>query len=524
MKILLVDDEIQVRKSMKYIIDWEINGYEFLTAENGLKATEIMKNNSVEIILLDISMPVMDGIELLQWIKENNYNCKVLILTCHEEFEYAKKALKYNCVDYMLKNSITSENILSIVNKIRKKINDYNNKQDEILKLKQLALRKEQIDDEENILYWLKDQEKVDIAKYVKERNIFEINREKFILFMIDIKDFSDILNRFSDNNIVEFQNVFDKILREILKQEKYFIIKTESNSRLVFLAFNKNVDDEKILINIKSAMETINNTLEKVLNIQTNIYYSMLYIDFKNSRDHYNLIEKIRSQTYFYNIKDVVCVNKYIFDSEIEQKYLYELLKDLKKNLDMKHIGFFELTIEQFFNNIQEEYVYINVDSFIRCVQNAISLFYYTNLKKEYVLTPIKDLYPLSNLKFELRKMLEPYCHMELNDNKKYIVKKSIIYIKDNYNEDIYLSKVAENIGVSSAYLSRVFSQEVGMSITNYINNFRIDKAKELIENTNLKFYEIGEKIGFSSSISFSTIFKKITGVTPGEYRSKCI
>ena len=115
-------------------------------------------------------------------------------------------------------------------------------------------------------------------------------------------------------------------------------------------------------------------------------------------------------------------------------------------------------------------------------------------------------------------------YCVPDDTQDKNSLIKKAVLLIQQNYSEDIGLEWLAGKLWVNSSYLSRLFSQEIGQSLTAYINQYRIEQAKRMISGSNMKLYEVAEKTGFSSSIVFSSVFKKITGETPTEYKKRML
>ena len=107
-------------------------------------------------------------------------------------------------------------------------------------------------------------------------------------------------------------------------------------------------------------------------------------------------------------------------------------------------------------------------------------------------------------------------------NEESNYLIKKAKQYIQDNYNRMITLTDLADYMGLSESYSSRLFNKEVGMNMSSYINEIRVEKAKELLTHSDEKIYGIAEKIGYASTTAFHVAFKKKTGMTPAEYRNQ--
>ncbi len=119
-RVMIVDDEFFVRVGIKSSIDWENNGFEVSAeADNGVDALNILRDTHIDILLLDIEMPKMNGLELLEHIKQEKINVKVIVLSSHNDFDYVRRALKMGCVDYILKLSIEPDQLLSLLNTVK---------------------------------------------------------------------------------------------------------------------------------------------------------------------------------------------------------------------------------------------------------------------------------------------------------------------------------------------------------------------------------------------------------------------
>ena len=122
MRLLLVDDEKVMRESLKAMIDWKRLGYELYEASNGAEAIKILKDTNIDLILLDVTMPLVSGFGVLDWIKQQQYDCVATLLTCHDEFDYVKKAIQYDCFDYVMKDELDKTKIVELLNAMKQKL------------------------------------------------------------------------------------------------------------------------------------------------------------------------------------------------------------------------------------------------------------------------------------------------------------------------------------------------------------------------------------------------------------------
>lgn len=375
--VLLVEDEKLLLEKMHQNIDWEKNNYKVFTAVNGKKAFKIIKKKKPEIIVTDIKIPGINGIELIKKSRKLNYKFIPIIISGYAEFEYAQESIHLNVEEYILK-PFQSFRLLQIVNEAKKK------------------LQKEKMEEK-------------------------EINNLKKKLQDVNINSNSDN-DLFSEvyNNEVNFGDIYDKQDYIFLYEDIFKVVKSgtkqEISKKVSNLIKKFKVDD----INKKEIKIIIQNILLLIFNSLKDYGYSLN-----------NLFQNIELNNYRdENIK-------------IIQKWLLDILLQI--------------------NN------------------------YITKNKIE------KD--------------------------KKLILKVNQI-VKDNYKEGITLSSLAQKFNVSNSYLSKLFYEKNEVKFSTYIDNLRLQKAKELLKVTNYKIYEIAREIGFDDPYYFSSWFKKHIGISPTKYR----
>jgi two-component system, response regulator YesN len=347
-KLVIVDDEKMIREGLASTMPWNDMGVEVVgTAGNGLTALEIIKDKKPHIVLTDIRMPKMDGLQLLKTISEENLKIKVVMLSGYDEFSYAQQAIKYGASDYILK-PINAEELEKLIRRLVQTFTE------EVFE---------------------------DLA-YIKSKKSIEV---------------------------------------ELLQ----YITAIRSTNRDI-------------------AISSLNKILEK-LRAQALVHdqYHKLYM-------------------------------------EIISSVLHALDED-----GMKHAG-----------KLREEYL----KSFIDLLNTANGddlmewLYSFTDKVSEYIKENKGDTY--SN-----------------------VIKKAMEYIEEHYNEELSAQKVAEAVYLSPNYFSHIFKKIRKESFTDYLNKIRVEKAKALLSNNLYKVYEVSDMVGYSDYKYFSSVFKKIVGVSPTQY-----
>ncbi|GKX30204.1 DNA-binding response regulator [Vallitalea longa] len=509
--IFLADDENFVRIGIKSVFDWEENGYSIIgEAGNGEEAIKKILELTPDIVFLDITMPIVDGITVLKKIREKGYEGYVVMLTCHENFEFAQKALKYQANDYILKNNILADNLAEYLKSIDKKyLSKHKNKDDNLSNIKEFRTNFLA-----NILRIGFD-EKIDFET-IAHRYKLKIKNGDIYLIAVKIENYERIIARYEKNGDNIFINSINNIFTNTLeKYNEFEIVKYSRDLFVVLLTFSK----EKSQFNINNYIQDIVNDLsyatKTFLNVEIVMALGCNYKGLENINVTYDKVQRILDQTYFYPNKKIYYHNdKYELD--VNDKYLNELKCDLIKGLESNSNNKISKTVKKFIGKITKDNILINVDKFIYVIKNHM---------QELCGTKKIDIdFDVIHNADELLKVLEEFddrLNIDIRRPKNYLIVQTLKIIDENYTTNVSLDDIAGSIGVTPSYISRIFSKYMNKTISNYINEKRIEYAKNLIKTTNLKHYQVAEKCGFNSAIHYINMFKKYCDITPNEYRN---
>lgn len=409
-RLFIVEDEEIIREGIQKNINWISNGVEVVgTAGNGKECLERIEACLPEVILSDIKMPFMDGMELIQHLYELYPQIKVVLLTAFDEFEYAKKALDYKVCQYVMKYE-ENEKILEAVLKAGR--------------------------------------------EYKLSLNQMEIIKQNEILLE-------------------------NKILRDLL----FYDEKSEE------------IEENLSNSNIKFLYENFFVTCISIKNINKNEYIS-------SAAEGYSLLEK--------NIKKLKLNLKFYF-CKVEQKLC--VISNFNKN----NSNVFDEFVKEL------EYLLKQKEKW-KCDLKAIVGNVHTGLEgisKSYD----EASYIMSQMNQHFRKddkfVIVSNKNNSISGMNSKVINQIIDYIKEHYQEkDICLDTIANNVHLTPAYVSAMFKKANNINISDYIINVRIERAKYLLMNTDMKTYEISEDIGYINSQYFSVLFKRNTGASPTEYR----
>ncbi|MBL4936236.1 response regulator transcription factor [Clostridium sp. YIM B02515] len=510
-KVLLVDDEILILNGLRNIIDWEELELSIEdTALNGEDALNKFRENPVDIIITDISMPKLNGLELIEEIKKINSSVKFIILSGYDDFNYARNAIKLGIENYILKPinedelKGTLENIVSKINSNDKNMN---------LNLETLEVLKE------NILYrWATD----NISHY-------ELEEREFILGIgLGFSYYSAAIIEFEFSSEI-FQKLYKYIVGAVNKESCCTVFKDLGNNIILVMANN---DVEVLQNNLRVFFGNLICSLREGLNVNTFISVGTTEAGYKNLPKSYNAAKKLKDYILMHGYNRVI----YAFEKNYKKEHLdldVSYLKEFKKCILSKDISLVKNHIDNTFGMlssaetsnpsiiqnsavkmiliIREIYSELNIMSLPKDEDIKEIILYIINLK---VLDEIKNL-----IKNESIKLLE---HIKRNSSETSpVIQQVIHYIKNNYQNEISIKTLSQKFNINPSYLGQVFHKEVGEPFSDYLTRIRNEKAKDMLLNTNLKINEIAQSVGYSDTSYFYRKFKEVFGISPNAMRS---
>lgn len=502
-KVIVVDDEYLVREGMKRTIDWAKIGCKFCgEAEDGYEAIELANKVKPDIIITDINMPGMNGIQMAHTIKETFPHCKFIMITGYDEFEYARAAIKLNAFDFLLK-PVDEAEFLSVVKKaaeesiklkerfelsmeknflnlMRGNICGSENI-DKVLKENRVTLNNLQIINVQNESFEYYTNNQIIIAairKYYNEGYVVQCHEDKIVIIIDEAK----IL----DNNYI--YDSIRKVQREIYAEGKIVITVGISN-------INGIHDMDKAYTEAKQALK-----YRMYVGKGRIIYYKDLKEE--NLVKWNNLIEREKDI-----IKKLRACDKVLLIKNLKSFY-FEFFRE--KNIDYNTVK--QTSIEIISKSMDLLYEY-NIP------QDKLFLGKLNVFKKTLELETINDLYEYVNN--VLSKVLDAIkeTNIEVNENG---IESALIYIREHFCENISLNDVAGVAFLSKSYLSRKIKKTLGISFIEYITKLRMEKALIYLKDSNIKITDAALRLGYQDYRYFSQSFKKYTGYLPSDWKEK--
>lgn len=504
LKIMIVEDDVMYRYALRTVINWEEHGFTIEEeAINGQDAINKFAVKEPDILITDISMPELDGIELIKYVRQHSPHIKIVVLSSYDDYKFVRDALLLGAEDYILKFELEEDKLVKLLNKIKNEMEKECYKKslvEENLLIKDM-ITEQCIED----LYVRLDEVKEDfhpgvVMNIEYEQLSSDDEYENSLLFhnILNSKIFKYILG-FNNNKcyiLVDIRSIkSESKIHSLLQEVSYYLI--EELHR---------VDIKDCRIGISDIFYDINKLefyfKQAVIAVQYSFYekdkkiffYSNNLIANKNQKLD-TLLNHLKESTLCGDVIKVETVMNDVFGFIYKNK----LAKyDLKKVLLDLYILYYNIMSE-----LHQEHA-----SKTQVVELLIN----------------EEINDMSVLREEYQYYYSQLCK-RINDQKKYSlgVQRTIEYIDENYKlSNMTVDKIAHSLDITPNYLSNIFKKETGIKITEYMNNLKINEAKRLLRTSNKKVYEIADDVGFNNVTYFCTLFKRKSGVTVNEYRNQ--
>lgn len=525
LKVMIVDDERLVRDLLKACIDWEEIGLTVIgESSSAIEGIKLVDSLLPDIIFTDICMPIMDGLEFSKEVIEKHPNIKIIILTGHEEFEYAKKGIKVGIADFLLK-PINDDEIrktsLAAKEKIikeRTQIEEYDRLKEQLLQ--NLPFLKEKLFNE-------LIQSSIDLSFVEDKISYFDIKIKEDV-FQTAVLEVSSV---WEDEYIDEEKKLILKIrclelTRQYFNNDQYVHVFLDNSQRTVILCNDSTIDLWECCETIKSML--INRLKCFVCIGIGNPYHKVVKIWMSYQEACYALKYKVvigKNQVICFSDICGVQEEPAGSDSDLMSSFCFFLKSGMKDKADELISAAFK---EAKTAVTSKEQVRVFACNF---VANILNILIETRIQQKEVFE--KNVQPFETV-FKLDTLPEMEDYIKLISSKvilsihsvqgkkaRKIIQDAKEYIDINYSRsDLTFSEVAKKFYVNLSYLSRTFKEETGLTFVDYLNKLRMEKAIKLLNDTDKKAYQIAEEVGVNDPHYFSVCFKKYTGVCINEYK----
>lgn len=510
--VFLVEDESLVRLGLRAIMADHDDAYGVVgEAENGLKAVEEILALQPDVVLLDITIPGISGIEVLRRLRKQLYTGTIMMLTCHEEISFAQQALRYGADDYILKTEISGGNLMSYLDKSKEKGQGAPGIQ--TVQAAQSASAKR-----ENFLcnLFMTGLETEDEFDRACASYKLKLSRRGLYFLLVHICNYTEVLKRYEREERDMLFTAIDTLLMESLgKLQQYELVRFSPEDHAVVLSLEGEHSASRVYDTLWLCADRIRRNIATFLNIEVLVGVSRPINKAAAVNQDFSKLIRLFDRSFFRPEESV-----FWDDERWEERTYHRALNQLRLELRNMSDGRIQMDIphamERFAAECCGEHVLPDKSAFLYLIQD-----FCTGLAARHGLewSPFTSELTLGQLMARLEELQALCVNTEQPQN--HLVAQAMAHINENFAQDVTLEDISERIGVSPSYLSRIFSREAGQSVNSYLTERRVEMAKHLIRTTGLRHYEIAERCGLNSSAYFTSVFKKVTGMTPNQYRN---
>lgn len=497
--IMLVDDEVLALDYLKNLIDWEAHGYHVAgCASSGKRALELYDKMMPEIVISDIRMPVMDGLELTRHLKERNRDVMVMLLSAYGDFEYAKKGIEYGVSNYLLKHELSEELLLTELDRMREQLLQDSRRK----KIYQKYFM-------EQLIYNQRE------GKSTEEKGLG--NR----LFLVFLHKRSPVLNgefveeKWGGKERESIMAVMEKGLEGKIFYAADVTI-TEDNWVVLYRIENT---ASKYTVNslIERKCAQLAESLRGLPECRFNIIYSFEIMQREISETFRKMSRQIRYAVFWEVDKSYSLQESPSKEKKITWGEQMRILRDAVYARDENPAQ----VIRGFFSNLQfEEKLDASkslmplLNNLLREIEEGEELKAAGEDKKLYTMEEIVADYE--------EKFLSLHQQIAGRDEGEYsrLIREVMHYIRKHYGQELSLDTLGEEFQMNGVYLGQMFKKEVGITFLRYLTGVRIEEAKRLLIEENRTVAETAEKIGYRTSQYFSRVFLREVGMKPQEYK----
>lgn len=509
--VFIADDEAIIREGLKCIIDWHQIGFSICgEASNGEDALKGILQYQPSLVLLDIRMPKMQGIDVVSAAREHGFKGKIIILSGYSDFKYAQTAIKYG-VDFYLTKPIDEDELFQAISKVKEDIEKENkkiyNNEHYKEKAKHVILH--------DLIVGSGDVSPINIKEMYLDAEIYQI-----VIYENFCQEVSNLTYNFAE-------------LLKVTNQGRHFFEHFEENQKDV------------IILKGKFALEKFQNFLEhyehkppqKGSPLDTLfLAYGRPVTDLLDINQSYSEASTLLDRRFFcvqgqHTLGYEELPHVEAKEQELNNKKIFEysvIISDYLQSYNRKKVAESLFALEEYLYNVKNDIIsvkfflsdlYLQIKERMNHIYSTVTIPFPTNTA---ILEFIENKYYLYEIILFFSEQFEMIMNAIGNSSRNSVLDDILYYIDHNFQTNIKLENIAPLFGYNSAYLGKIFNKTVGESFNSYVDHVRVNKSKELLLQNKLKVYEVAEKVGYKNVDYFHKKFKKYVGESPAEFRKK--
>lgn len=515
-KVLIVDDEKNIREGLKVIIDWASFNCEVIAdVDDGLLGYDAVKALRPDIIISDIKMPNLDGIDMIKRLKSENIPGKFIILSGHSEFDYAKSAITLGVKSYLLK-PLEEEHLEKCLTHILHELERENKEKNEINQLKTDYIN-------QSMIY--RSSVLRDIVDGYSDSNEDIKNLLQLIQMRIEASDYTcgviSIESELSTDVSTQLP-ILEKELNMNATEIRLFLYRKDQIACIIYN--NPRRQDFYYDIHYKT---------DQILNTKTTLAVGRPYKHLNGLGKSFSEAQNALSYKLIKGNNSVIIIENVEKLAKSSNMFSTDMFNQLTSCIEHHQKDAAKKLIQDYFCTLSHKKDVSLLDLKLNCLYFIIPILReHPNLHEQMSEIVGQDIMTLNsifrfltydeliNWFINIINTIMDYVQSNKKKDTLAMIDKIKLYIKKNYAQNITLSSIADTFYINPYYLSNLFKSKTGTNYLQYLTKVRVEVAKDLLETSDLKIYEIAEQIGYGNPKYFSTVFEKHMGMKPSEYK----
>ena len=517
-KVLIVDDERLIRITLKNMLDWKALDCEVIaTVKDGEEALRVFDELHPEIVITDLKMPGMDGIELIKKIKERNKNTQIIALSNYSDFEFVRDAMKAGAFDYLLKVTLEKSELQNIIEQVKESCvessrNEHNEYEIAINKLRECIVLMEN----EHMFQKEKLEEVLSLSVFEQcskgfQMAYFRVDNINY-LYQTKIKDHEGL-----------HQNLKDLIKESIPIMMRYHLIFTSNHSGIIMF-------ESKEKLRVLNICHSIIRNITQYLAIQISISLSDIIPSLDNFYEQFNLLLKTHARCFYLGEESLIQVEEHGDFNELDMNEVDFHLQILNA-MQIKDFTKVYSIIENIMSFMQENEILPQSvkEYFMFIFHNIEGNEMAKGLRHAFPFDSVTAQIPMCETSAKLKEIVKGSFQIIENwmkDSSSQLYRKEILdaieYIETNIHRKLSLKMIADYLHMNESTLSRMFKNETGVNVNYYINERKMKKAMELLSRQDSMIKDVALAVGIEDQLYFNKVFKKYYNISPSEFKKQ--
>ncbi|NOU97368.1 helix-turn-helix domain-containing protein [Paenibacillus sp. LMG 31456] len=531
-KVIIADDHMPVIDYLTTKIPWQQLGLELIEAcSDGEEAVHACKRVTPDILITDIGMPIINGLELIEEGRKINPFLKTVILSCHEDFHFAQRAVKLNVNDYILKETLRIEQLIDILRQLTKQLNE-----EEVLRSERQKLQTVVFESLSSLgtkfLHSLIEQpiwNETEWAVKAESFGIRLINGTPYLPVLCMLERFSHLEERFGGEH--QLQYVIVNALNESVKIEGSVIVTLDERHYYILYPYPKSIK-WNLLDKINEELQLIQNSMGRYMKIGTSFYFGESCDTMTELKKQITLLLNAKTFRFYSGENRILKLQHFEITKDDIFVYYAAALDDFKNCILNCDVDYVKGTLAKWIGIMDaNRYPMDSVRSWVLKIVTDIELKYtvmqhfLTNYSAELLQQTVYAIDTLDHLSewlnnFLVEKMGKLRAYQDHTKRKEIVEAQR--YVMMHLNEKISMDEMAKRLDLNSSHFSRIFKKETGETFIEFVTRCKMERAREMLDKSNQSVEQISEELGFDNSSYFFKLFRAFSGMSPTEYRKK--